>query len=377
MTDVGLLSAFAAGVLALLSPCSALLLPSFFAYAVRQPHGPARCARRRSTLGLLLTLVPLGTGAAAASSVFYGHRGLLIAVAGWTIIALGVLQLLGGGFALPFGQPAPDLVAATRRRLRRHWVSTVVLGAVYGLAGFCSGPVLGAILTMAAAQELARRRAGCCSPSTRPAWPRRCSCWRRCGTAWTSVADGGFAAGCCASVASAGPHHVLVSGAAVRRHRCPLPALRRHRGDGRARWASATRPTWSSRRRRHVTDDRGRPAVGAPGGRRGGRGLDRLAPQLAGPRALGPRDPGPSSLGWAFGGLPVSSKPPGLGREAATRTETRRGPAAPGRQSGGPDGPVALPERRQSGPHLDALARGTSRTPTPGRAARMPSVGRR
>jgi hypothetical protein len=29
----------------------------------------------------------------------------------------------------------------------------VALGAVYGLAGFCSGPVLGAILTMAATQE--------------------------------------------------------------------------------------------------------------------------------------------------------------------------------------------------------------------------------
>ena len=33
------------------------------------------------------------------------------------------------------------------------WVSTLLLGAVYGLAGFCSGPVLGAILTVAATQE--------------------------------------------------------------------------------------------------------------------------------------------------------------------------------------------------------------------------------
>lgn len=33
MTDIGLLGALAAGVLALLSPCSALLLPSFFADA--------------------------------------------------------------------------------------------------------------------------------------------------------------------------------------------------------------------------------------------------------------------------------------------------------------------------------------------------------
>ncbi len=33
MTQIGLLGAFLGGVLALLSPCSALLLPSFFAYA--------------------------------------------------------------------------------------------------------------------------------------------------------------------------------------------------------------------------------------------------------------------------------------------------------------------------------------------------------
>jgi cytochrome c biogenesis protein CcdA len=33
MTEVNLLAALAAGTLSLLSPCSALLLPSFFAYA--------------------------------------------------------------------------------------------------------------------------------------------------------------------------------------------------------------------------------------------------------------------------------------------------------------------------------------------------------
>ena len=32
-------------------------------------------------------------------------------------------------------------------------MSTLVLGSVYGLAGFCSGPILGAILTMAATRE--------------------------------------------------------------------------------------------------------------------------------------------------------------------------------------------------------------------------------
>ncbi len=149
MSEVGVLAAFAAGILALLSPCSALLLPSFFAYAFASRR--ALVARTMVFyLGLLMTLVPLGTGASAASSLFYGHRPLLIATAGWTIIGLGLLQLLGRGFAVPGAQ---RLQAAAAARGGNGWLSTLVLGAVYGLAGFCSGPVLGAILTVAATQD--------------------------------------------------------------------------------------------------------------------------------------------------------------------------------------------------------------------------------
>lgn len=149
MSEVGVLAAFAAGILALLSPCSALLLPSFFAYAFASRR--ALLARTLVFyLGLLVTLVPLGTGASAASSLFYGHRPLLIAVAGWTIIGLGVLQLVGRGFAVPGAQ---RFQAAVSSRTDDGWSSTLLLGAVYGLAGFCSGPVLGAILTVAATQD--------------------------------------------------------------------------------------------------------------------------------------------------------------------------------------------------------------------------------
>lgn len=151
MSEVGLLAAVAAGVLSLLSPCSALLLPSFFAYA----FGSTTALLVRTAafyLGLVLTLVPLGTGAAAASTLFYGHRSTLIAFAGWGIVGMGVLMLLGRGFAVPFAGRLQAL--ATRRSSpRAGLLATVLLGAVYGLAGFCSGPVLGAILTMAATRS--------------------------------------------------------------------------------------------------------------------------------------------------------------------------------------------------------------------------------
>ncbi|WP_446667283.1 cytochrome c biogenesis protein CcdA [Janibacter limosus] len=61
-----------------------------------------------------------------------------------------MLQLLGRGFAVP---GAGRLRAAVSSRSDGGWLSTLLLGAVYGLAGFCSGPVPGAILTVAATQD--------------------------------------------------------------------------------------------------------------------------------------------------------------------------------------------------------------------------------
>ena len=147
MGELGLAAAFLGGALTLISPCSALLLPSFFAYAFAHP----RELLARTVvfwLGLCLTLVPLGVGSALVSTLFYGHREVLIAVAGWTIIALGIVQILGLGFGLPGADRLRARVATPGRA--RGWAGTFALGAVYGLAGFCSGPILGAVLTLAA-----------------------------------------------------------------------------------------------------------------------------------------------------------------------------------------------------------------------------------
>ena len=145
MLDIGYLAAFLGGILALLSPCSALLLPSFFAYAF---CGRTELLARTGVFfgGLALVLVPLGAGSSALGSVVTLHREVLILVAGWVIIALGGVQILGGGWSL---RPAAQFQA--RMASRGTWVSTVGLGAAYGLAGFCSGPILGAVLSVAAA----------------------------------------------------------------------------------------------------------------------------------------------------------------------------------------------------------------------------------
>lgn len=151
MAELGLVAAFLGGALTLISPCSALLLPSFFAYAFAHPR---ELAVRTTVfwIGLSLTLVPLGMGSALVSSLYYGRRETLILVAGWLIIAMGVLQFFGGGFAFPGAERLRSRFAGSRPRpLREGWLGTLGLGAVYGLAGFCSGPILGSVLTVAAA----------------------------------------------------------------------------------------------------------------------------------------------------------------------------------------------------------------------------------
>ena len=153
MVEVSLLASFLGGLLSLLSPCSALLLPAFFAYAF-QSRGELVGRTGVFYLGLCATLVPLGMGISAVSALVYGHRSTLIAVSGLVIIALGLVQIAGGGFA--FGP-----IERLRGRIRGDSIlRTFCLGAVYGFAGFCSGPILGAVLTVAASSGSVLRGAG-------------------------------------------------------------------------------------------------------------------------------------------------------------------------------------------------------------------------
>ncbi len=142
--SVGYVAALLGGVLTLFSPCSALLLPAFFAYSFTER---TRLVTRTAVfyLGLCTTLVPLGAAGALAGRLFYGHRELLVAVGGWTIIALGVVQIAGLGF----GSTRLQGLAA-RRGKAGSALSVGLLGAVYGLSGFCAGPLLGGILTVSA-----------------------------------------------------------------------------------------------------------------------------------------------------------------------------------------------------------------------------------
>lgn len=139
--SIGFLGAFIGGLLTLLSPCSVMLLPAFFSYAF---SNTATLLARTGIfyLGLITTLLPLGVLAGTLGSFVNQHRFTLVTVAAAVVIALGALMLLN--VPLPFLRGGQGSAASTSP------VSVYALGTVYGLAGVCAGPLLGAVLTVAA-----------------------------------------------------------------------------------------------------------------------------------------------------------------------------------------------------------------------------------
>ena len=139
--DVGYLGAFLGGVLSLLSPCSVMLLPAFFAYAFTDR---SRLLSRVALFlfGLLVTLIPLGVFSGVLGSLLGEHRGILITVVAVLVILVGVLQV--GGVPIP-GLARRESTDADRT----SGVSVFLLGCVYAVAGVCTGPILGSVLLIA------------------------------------------------------------------------------------------------------------------------------------------------------------------------------------------------------------------------------------
>ena len=138
--ELGFAGAFLGGVLTLLSPCSVLLLPAFFSYAF---GSPTRIAGRTGVfyLGLITTLVPLGVLAGTLGVFINTHRNAFVVWASVLVMIFGLIQLLG--VPLPFLSRSAAGEGTTT-------LSVYLLGTVYGIAGVCAGPLLGATLTVAA-----------------------------------------------------------------------------------------------------------------------------------------------------------------------------------------------------------------------------------
>lgn len=148
--EIGFVAAFIGGMLALLSPCSALLLPAFFASLAGTrmrllAHGAIFFS------GLVLVLVPFGLGIGALGTLIMTERGLLVTLTSIVLIVLGIAQIFGFGFDMSRYLPGAASMRANAET-RTGFLRTLLLGATGGVAGFCAGPILGAILSIALAQ---------------------------------------------------------------------------------------------------------------------------------------------------------------------------------------------------------------------------------
>ena len=168
LADVNILAALFAGALSFLSPCVLPLVPPYLVYLTgtsleRLADKETQKAAKRDTvlaallfvLGFATVFVALGAGASAAGAILRAHAHELAIVAGIAIMIMG-LHFLG---VTP--------VAWLAREKRFDMVKPVGLWGAYvmGLAfafGWtpCIGPILAAILAVAASEATVAKGAG-------------------------------------------------------------------------------------------------------------------------------------------------------------------------------------------------------------------------
>lgn len=143
MLELSFVAVLIGGALAIFSPCSALLLPAFFAVGFTS-RARLLGAAILFYLGLVTIFVPLGVGVSFVAGLFLEQRPLMILAAGALLVGFGIYVLAGRGFSI-----AP--AAAARLSVVQGRYAAYATGLTYGFAGFCTGPILGGVLTVAAA----------------------------------------------------------------------------------------------------------------------------------------------------------------------------------------------------------------------------------
>src|SRR3989440_4179732 len=147
--------AFAAGVLSFLSPCVLPLIPSYVGYLtgltaeqVAERRGLALLHALWFVAGFAVVFVALGATASALGSLFRDSRVWLARAGGVMLIILG-LSLLGV-LRISFLMRERQFTLA---RKPVGYLGSAVVGVAFGAAWTpCIGPILGGILTLAAAQ---------------------------------------------------------------------------------------------------------------------------------------------------------------------------------------------------------------------------------
>jgi cytochrome c-type biogenesis protein len=138
-------AAFFAGVLSFLSPCTLPILPAYFAFSMQSRQGSVTLISLVFVCGLATTLTLLGASATALGQLLSKNLQTVTLLGGAAIIVFGVMSLFGKGFS------GFQLGA----RPEASYLGSYVYGATFALGwSACIGPILGAIFTLLATQDV-------------------------------------------------------------------------------------------------------------------------------------------------------------------------------------------------------------------------------
>ena len=137
------LLAFGGGLLSFLSPCTLPILPAYFAFAFQSGRKTIAANTMMFLLGLATMFSLLGAGASAIGRVLQQSQQVILLVGGAGVLIFGVVSLLGGGFG--------GMQAASHVERDTSLGGSFIFGLTFAVGwSSCVGPILGAVLTLAA-----------------------------------------------------------------------------------------------------------------------------------------------------------------------------------------------------------------------------------
>lgn len=135
---------FIGGVVSFVSPCTLPILPAYFAFATQSGRTRIAFNTIAFMLGVATMFSLLGASASALGRILLQNQQLLLLIGGAIVMSLGVMSLLGKGFA-GVSQKAGATVPSTTAR------GSYVFGLTFSVGwSSCVGPILGVVLTLAA-----------------------------------------------------------------------------------------------------------------------------------------------------------------------------------------------------------------------------------